>query len=205
MLIFNIIVVISKKTGIISYRTVLNEVEFLSKLFNSYIKSYTITPETEEEYFSLVRDLYFSDEVQSLAQYEQHLEINRLQHVTSVSFISYKIAKKLKLDYRMIARGTLLHDLFYYDWRDASGNWHRPHGYKHPVFAYYNAQELNKDISEPEKDMILHHMFPLTLSLPKYKESYILIFSDKYCAAQELIYSLSKSYRRKIDLLIKGK
>lgn len=175
----------------------------MSKLFRHYITSYKSGTNSMGEYMSLVSDLYHSQQVQSLAQYEQHLDINRLQHVTSVSYLSYKIAKKLGWDYRTVARGTLLHDLFYYDWRDASGDWHRPHGYKHPIYAYHNAIELNKSISDKEKDMIRHHMFPFTVVPPKYKESYIIIFTDKYCAWRELYYSLSKSYKAKFDKLIK--
>ena len=175
----------------------------MGKLFSAYIKSYKLNKENDSDYFSLVEDLYFSQQVQSLGKYEQHLDINRLQHVTSVSYLSYKISKKLKLDYKMVARGTLLHDLFYYDWRDPSGMWHRPHGYKHPKFAVLNAAELDKTLNECQKDMIKCHMFPLTLSLPRYKEGYILIFADKYCATQELFYSLNKNYKNRINQLIK--
>ncbi len=175
----------------------------MSWLFDCYVKSYVMDKDSEKEYFDLVGDLYFSPQVQSLCQYEQHLDINRLQHITSVSFLSYTISKRLGLDYRTVARGTLLHDLFYYDWRDPTGNWHRPHGYKHPKFAALNAAELNRELSEKERDMIIHHMFPLTTSLPKYKESYILIFSDKYCATRELLYSLNKRYKKRFNSLIK--
>ncbi len=174
----------------------------MSKLFKHYILSYKLNSDSECEYMSLVSDLYNSAQVQSLEQYEQHLDINRLQHVTSVSYLSYKIAKKLGWDYKTVARGTLLHDLFYYDWRDATGDWHRPHGYKHPKYAYHNAIELNENISEKEKDMIKHHMFPFTVVPPRFKESYIIIFTDKYCAWRELYYSLDKRYKKKFNKLI---
>ena len=38
-----------------------------------------------------------------------------------------------------------------------------------------------------EKNMILTHMFPLNLKLPKYKESIILCFADKICASKEAL------------------
>lgn len=174
----------------------------MGKLFDAYVRSYKLSAENDADYFELVGDLYFSQQVQSLAQYEQHLDINRLQHVTSVSYLSYVISKELGWQYRMIARGTLLHDLFYYDWRDPEGNWHRPHGYKHPKFAILNAVELDKSLNEIQKDMIRHHMFPLTMP-PKYKEGLVIVFADKYCASRELIYSLSKRYKQKFNSLIK--
>lgn len=176
----------------------------MTKLFSTYIKSYNLDTNNASEFFDAVGDLYFSPQVQSLKQYEQHFDIDRLQHITSVSYLSYKIAKKLGWDYRIVARGSLLHDLNYYDWRDGSGEWHRPHGYKHPIFAMYNAIELNKEISEIEIEMIRCHMFPLTLRLPKHKEGYVLIFADKYCANREVLYSFSKRYKNKFDKLIKG-
>lgn len=174
----------------------------MGKLFDAYVRSYKLDSVKDKEFFELVSDLYFSPQVQSLAQYEQHLDINRLQHVTSVSYLSYLISKKLGWDYRMITRGTLLHDLFYYDWRDPTGNWHRPHGYKHPKFALLNAVELDTTLNEIQKDMIRHHMFPLTLP-PVHKEGFVVVFADKYCANRELIYSLSKNYKNKFNSLIK--
>lgn len=175
----------------------------MGKLFDAYVRSYKLDRKTDAEYFDAVEDLFFSSQVQSLAEYEQHLDINRLQHVTSVSYLSYVISKKLGWDYRAIARGTLLHDLFYYDWRDPSGNWHRPHGYKHPKFALLNAIELDGTLNDIQKDMIRHHMFPLTLP-PRYKEGYVIVFADKYCANRELLYSVSRRYKEKFNLLIKG-
>ena len=174
----------------------------MSNLFNAYIRSYKLDKEKDAEYFNIVSDLYFSEQVQSLAQYEQHLDINRLQHITSVSYLSFLISKKLGWDYKAITRGTLLHDLFYYDWRDPSGNWHRPHGYKHPKFALLNATELDPTLNKMQKDMIRHHMFPLTMP-PKYKEGFIVVFADKYCANRELLYSLSRKYKNKFNSLIK--
>lgn len=173
----------------------------MSRLFDAYVTSYKLSEKNCAGFFNAVGDLYFTEQVQSLSQYEQHLDINRLQHVTSVSYLSYLISKKAGMDYRAVTRAALLHDLFYYDWRDSAGYWHRPHGYKHPKFALLNAVELDPSLSKVQRDIIRHHMFPLTLP-PKYKESYVIVFADKYCAAKELFYSLSKSYKRKIDSLI---
>ena len=36
-----------------------------------------------------------------------------------------------------------------------------------------------------EKNMILAHMFPLNLTLPRYRESVLLCTADKICAARE--------------------
>lgn len=58
------------------------------------MRSYKINPQSEKEFFDCISDIYFTDEVQGLAVYEQHLDINRLQHITSVAYLSYLICKK---------------------------------------------------------------------------------------------------------------
>ena len=36
-------------------------------------------------------------------------------------------------------------------------------------------------------DIIVKHMWPLTVTLPKYRESYIVTLADKYCATSEML------------------
>lgn len=174
-------------------------------LYYEYCKSYKLNRENSAAFFNAVDDLYFSNEVQSLSQYEQHLDIDRLSHITSVAYLSYVISEKLGIDCRKAARSAVLHDLFYYDWRDGeTGKWHRLHGYKHPEYAALNAAELNKDISEIELNAIRRHMWPLTLLPPSSKIGIVVCFSDKYCAAIEVLYSLNKNIKQKILNDIEG-
>lgn len=71
---------------------------------------------------------------------------------------------------------------------------------KHPKIALENSKKLF-DLNEKEKDIILKHMWPLTLSLPKYKESFIVTLADKYSTFIETKeyykhnYKLQKIYR----------
>lgn len=178
----------------------------MGKLFNEYCKTYCLDKHNSDGFFETVSDVYFTDEVQSLAQYEQHLDINRLQHITSVAYLSYKIAKKLNLDYKAAARAATMHDLFYYDWRDGiNGKWHCLHGYKHPKYAVLNAKELCDDVTEHELEIISVHMWPLTVKLPKTAESLIVCFADKYSATMETLYSTNSSFKRffikKLDVI----
>ncbi len=168
----------------------------MSKLYDEYCKTYKLTEENSDGFYDLVNDIYLTDEVQSLAKYEQHLDIDRLQHITAVAYLSFKICKHFGLDFKSAARSAIMHDLFYYDWRDGeTGKWHRLHGYKHPYYAYLNAKELCPGITEEELNIISHHMWPLTIFPPKSKEGFVVSMSDKYCAAHELFYSLSKKYK----------
>lgn len=170
----------------------------MKKLYKEYCKSYKLTNENSDGFFDTVSDVYYSKEVQSLKQYEQHLEIDRLQHITTVAYLSYKICKKLSMDYKSAARAAVMHDLVYYDWRDGeTGGWHCLHGYKHPKYACLNANELYPALSEKEDDIIRRHMWPLTVTPPKYKEGLVVTFADKYCATIEVFYSVNKKFRER--------
>ncbi len=170
----------------------------MGKLYKEYIKTYNLSENNSDDYLELVGGLLSSEELQSLKQYEQHLEIDRLQHILGVSFLSYKICKKLGWDYVAAARGGAMHDLVYYNWRDGeTGGWHRLHGYYHPKRAAMNAKELCADLTKKEEDIIKKHMWPLTVLPPKYKEGFVVTFCDKYCATRELMYSLSDKYKQR--------
>jgi uncharacterized protein len=106
-----------------------------------------------------------------------------------VSYFSYRASKFLKLDYKSAARGAFLHDFFLYDWR----NHDVPdlpedkfHGIEHPKIALTNASK-HFSLNDIEKDIIIKHMWPLTLVPPKYKESFIVSFADKYLASKEFV------------------
>lgn len=171
----------------------------MSALYDIYVKSYCLNREDDAAFFDLIADLYDTPQVQGLQVYPQHSSINRLDHIRSVTYMSYRVAKKLGLDVRATARGAILHDLFYYDWHDPE-RWHRPHGYKHPGFALKNARELNKAITPKEENIIIRHMWPLTPIPPKYREAWIVSMADKYCATREMMIAESKRFKRSFEV-----
>ncbi|WP_268912974.1 HD domain-containing protein [Lentilactobacillus sp. SPB1-3] len=144
----------------------------------------------DELYVSIVKDLLDTDLVQSLANYTQHHNSTRLEHSLSVSYDSYKIAKRADLDYRSVARAGLLHDLFFYDWRTTKFDL-GSHAYIHPRVALRNAEKIT-DLNDMEKDIILKHMWGVTLARPKYRESVIVSLVDDYEAVNEFIQPFKK-------------
>ncbi|WP_315118214.1 HD family phosphohydrolase [uncultured Clostridium sp.] len=139
----------------------------------------------ELEYLECIRDLVANEEVISMKNYIQHKQTDCLEHCLYVSYYSYLICKKFGFDWRAAARGGLLHDFFLYDWHKKDReNRKRWHGFTHPKIALCNAKSYF-NINDIEQDIIYKHMWPLTLSLPLYKESYIIVFIDKYCALME--------------------
>lgn len=147
------------------------------------------------EYNKLVDDLLNNDIVLKMKNYIQHGNTTCYQHCINVSYYSYKICKKLRLDIESAARAGLLHDLFLYDWHTNSPKttFFKQHGFTHPQIAYDNAKKYF-NINEIEKDMILKHMFPLTLKFPKYKETFVIILVDKWCTMKEFFDGLYNKY-----------
>ena len=148
-----------------------------------------------EEFDLIIEDLISNETVQKMKNYKQHYDTSCFEHCKNVAFYSYLICKKYHLDYVSVARAGMLHDLFLYDWRKRENGRTGLHAFTHPKTALQNASKLFS-LNEREIDIILKHMWPVTLSFPKYAESYVITFVDKYCAVQESI----KAYKSKKKL-----
>ena len=135
------------------------------------------------EFFKIIDDIIKNEKFQNLEQYKHHYIYTRLEHCMSVSYYSYLVCKFLHLDYISVTRASLLHDLFFYDCESTET---RPkhHIKNHPKVALKNAQKMF-NLNKKEQDIILKHMWPITFSPPKYLESLIVSFIDKYCAFRE--------------------
>jgi len=136
------------------------------------------------EYLECVSDLLGNEELNLLKNFIQHKRIDRLDHCLYVSYVSFLLCKRLGLDYRSAARGGLLHDFFLYDRRGGEKQYKGMHTFAHPRIALSNANKyfyLNK----LEQEIIKKHMWPLTIALPRHRETYIINTVDKYCAFME--------------------
>lgn len=147
----------------------------------------------ENLYYKYIQDLIQNKDVLRLNEYTHHKYTTRLQHSINVSYYNYLVCHFLGFDEKAGARAGLLHDLFYYNRKEyirCAGE--KFHNARHPRIALENACE-RFEMSPMEKDIIVKHMFPLTLSLPKYKETVVIIFVDKYCAMAEYLgYKVSR-------------
>lgn len=152
------------------------------------------------EYKDHISNIIKEDIFWSMDNYIQHGNITCLEHSLIVSYKSYKICKKLGLNHRSVARGGLLHDFFLYDWH-IKDRQRKLHGFYHPHMALKNARE-RFDINPIEADIIVKHMWPLTVTLPLYKESLIVAFVDKYCALIETFYSGNTKYYLKKHITV---
>ena len=138
-----------------------------------------------DKYFiNIISDMIENNTVKQMNDFKQHYETTCFEHCLVASYYCYLLCKKFNLDYISCSRAAMVHDLFLYDWRKRQNGRKGLHAFTHPQTAYDNASKLF-DLNEKEKDIIVKHMWPVTLALPKYKESYILTLVDKYCALNE--------------------
>lgn len=142
---------------------------------------------TRSEFISIVKPIVENEKVKRMDQYIQHGCTSCLEHCIAVAYVSFAIAKKLHIscDYNSLIRGALLHDYFLYDWhiKDDAHKWH---GFNHAKKALNNAVR-DFELTPIEKDIIVKHMFPLNIKLPKYRESYLVTLADKICSSYETI------------------
>lgn len=138
-------------------------------------------------FLQCVGALLDSREVRSMDQWRHHFSITCYQHSLFVSYVAFRIARRLRWDYRATARAGLLHDLYLYDPAD-SGAHPGNQCLDHPEFALRNASALCPDLSEREKNAIVSHMFPLAVHLPRCREALVVNLADKICATMEVVH-----------------
>lgn len=143
--------------------------------------------ENDSDYMALIEDLIENEELLKLDEITHHHYTTRLIHSIFVSYVSYRIAKRLKLNVRAVARAGLLHDFFHEGREEIAAMEAGSHNFVHPKLAVKNAETIT-ELSELEKDIILKHMFLTTtgVGLPRYKESMVVTWVDKYCAINEV-------------------
>ena len=145
----------------------------------------------DQEFEELI-DTYMNDEIFKKLKYVPHHDSNRLDHSLKVAYTSYKLAKKLDLNYKSVAKAGLLHD-FYFDIIDDCDTFKdklKLFSNEHPEIAMKNALE-RFGLTDMEKNIITSHMWPASKYIPKYKESFIVSISDKLYSVKELSHKLN--------------
>ena len=150
---------------------------------NSIYNDYTYT--------NIINDILENEEFLKIKNYKHH-GLSRLEHSLRVSYYSYLITKKLRLNYIETARGGLLHDFFLNE--NLSERKQRLSMIYHPYEALKYANNFFY-LSDLEKDIIINHMFPtLPHKIPKYLESWIVSLVDKVVATYEFYYSYGRTF-----------
>ncbi len=116
----------------------------------------------------------------------QHTKgISCYDHSLFVAYVAFTLCRACKLDYRAAARGGLLHELYVQHWEETNvGRLRRL--VLHPRLALQNARAFG--LSPLEENIIVRHMWPLTITPPRYREAYLVSLADKLCAAAEMLH-----------------
>lgn len=144
-----------------------------------------------EEYLSLVENILNDKEFKKLENCTHH-GTTRYEHSLKVSYSAYKIAKRYNLSYEEVARSALLHDFFNNEEANLKERFKAT--FTHAQEAEQNARD-KFNISEKEAKIIRCHMFPINLTLPRDKESWIVTICDKAMYFKE--YSSNISHKLK--------
>ena len=143
------------------------------------------------EYLEIISNIMKNKKFNQIKQCRHH-GITRYEHSLRVSYYSYLITKKLRLNYIETARGGLLHDFFIND--DLTEKKQKLSMFYHPYYSIKNAEHYF-DLTDLEKDIIINHMFPtLPHKIPKYLESWIVSLVDKVVATYEFYYSYGRTF-----------
>lgn len=141
----------------------------------------------QKEFNKLISEMLENDHYMALKEFSHHDEEDIVSYNIQVARMSYRIAKLTGADVVSTTRGAMLHDFFHYDWKEyKQGVFDFRHTRNHPIISYENAKE-HFGVNVIEADIILKHMFPLTIAPPKYVESYIVTLSDKVVATRNFL------------------
>ena len=145
---------------------------------------------THKTEFDIINSDILTNNVFRQLDNELHHGISRYGHSYRVATWTYKITKKLGLNYKSATRAALLHDFYFSDELDTKNSFTAL--FDHPSKALENASKTY-NLTSLEANIIESHMFPFGYKLPKYKESWIVTLVDKSVALYEM-------YRYKLSL-----
>ena len=134
-----------------------------------------------KDFESIANEIINSDKYQSLKS-ENHHGLSRYEHSLRVARNTYRLSKRMKMDYVSATRGALLHDYF------TDEEYRNTKGMKkysmHPVIALNNARREYK-LNPIEENVIVSHMYPMGKVKPNCKESWLVSSVDKSVAIYE--------------------
>lgn len=157
------------------------------------------------EFYDSISQILTHEKVREMKQFNHHSQTDCFTHSVHVAYYNYKMCKFFNLDKDAAARAGMLHDLFLYDWHNYKREkGERMHGFEHPKKALANSKKYF-ELTALEEDMISKHMFPLTISLPKYRETFVIIMTDKFCSSCEVLDRFFKKKSRRLVHLAKVK
>lgn len=147
-----------------------------------------LTDKEMSYFYLIICELLQHEKLQEMKNYIQHGRTSTFVHCITVAYYSYLVTRKLRIrmDYKSLIRGALLHDFYLYDWHIPEKS-HKLHGFVHPVLALKNSRKYFK-LNRIEENIIEKHMWPLTLTrIPRFREALMVCMVDKCCSLAETL------------------
>ena len=132
--------------------------------------------EKDHEYYNIVASILNNPEFERRKKFRHHGDRTVYDHCLAVSILSYRIAKKLKMDYKSAAIGGLLHDFYYKPWQEEKDTrpFFKKHGFSHAGEALENSKKhfpnlMNKKVEDIIVDKYVSmEIFKDVKNLPRY-------------------------------------
>ena len=134
----------------------------------------------DNEYINIVSNILENRKFCELKNEKHHENSNRFRHCVDVSYKTYKVCKRLKLDYKSATKAALLHDFFF----NCEFDNKRESLFRHGKKAVDNSLDIT-NLSKKEKDIIRSHMFPVGGKVPKNLESIVVLTIDNVVSVNE--------------------
>lgn len=146
----------------------------------------TTDEKQSKEFISFIKDILRSEEFAKMKNYRHHVKGSLYTHSLKVAYLCYRhhLRFGLNIDISDFVRAALLHDYYLYDLH-GDGSSHKFHWFKHPKTALKNALERYPALTHAQRDMIEHHMFPLTPIPPRTQAGWLICFYDKVAAVND--------------------
>ena len=158
-----------------------------------------------DEWFNIVKDILLNDEFQKRKIFPHHHDMSVWEHSILVSFKSFTIAKKIKINEKNVAIAGLLHDFYPWCWINTeeleifeNGKYleenkrkkktiFEMHAFTHGKAAAKNYIEYFPELENKRiTNAIKRHMVPVTIVPPRYLEGIIITIIDKTNSIHEL-------------------
>ena len=149
-----------------------------------------------KEYLQIVEKIFNNRKFNKLKNETHHHNSNRFSHSVDVSYKTYKICKKLNLDYESATKAALLHDFFFESEFDNK----RDQMLNHPKKAVENAKKITT-LTKKEENIIESHMYPVGGKLPRSIESVIVDMVDDYVSLKEKLGGDYRSLKAAMNFL----
>ncbi len=146
----------------------------------------TLPNDLPRDFLALVGDILATPEFIRMKGYRHHICGTLYDHSLKVAYLCYRHHRLfgLRTDLRELLRGALLHDYYLYDLH-GDGRPHPLHWWRHAGRALKNATARYPELTARQRDMIAHHMFPVTPVPPLTAAGWLVCLYDKVAAVDD--------------------